>query len=117
MSGGSPRTNSAMRLEGESCVTEMDFWLALNFATRLSKYGMTSGFVSSRTMLVRPPEEEHPETRPGPATAAAPPSPSAFLLHRGLGAGPRPAVPEGSGSPGPPDAAQAAVRWVWPDRR
>src|ERR1700722_20264148 len=117
MSGGSPRTNSAMRLEVESCVTEMDFWLALNFATRLSKYGMTSGFVSSRTMLVRPPEEEHPETRPGPATAVVLPSHCACIIDRRLSAGPRPAVPEGSGSPGPPDAAQAAVRWVWPDRR
>src|SRR5579859_1321259 len=69
-----------MRLEVESWVTETDFWLALNFATRLSKYGMTSGFVSSRTMLVRPLEEEHPATRTGPATAAAPPSPSAFII-------------------------------------
>src|SRR5579859_6848414 len=83
MSGGLPRTNSAMRLELESCVTEMDFWLALNFATRLLKYGMTSGFVSSSTMLVRPPEEEHPTTRPGTASVAVP-SPTVFIMVRRL---------------------------------
>jgi hypothetical protein len=85
MSGGLPRTNSAMRLEAESCVTEMDFWLALNFATRLSKYGMTSGFVSSRRMAVRPPEaeEEHPAARPGTASAAAP-APSVLIIVRRL---------------------------------
>src|ERR1700685_1683814 len=83
MSGGSPRTNSAIRFEVESCVTETDFWLALNFAHRLSKYGTTSGLVSSSTMAVRPPEEEdeHPATRPGGASAAAP-SPAVFSIVR-----------------------------------
>src|ERR1700689_3685690 len=108
MSGGSPRTNSAMRLEVESCVTETDFWLALNFAHRLSKYGTTSGFVSSSTMAVRPPEEEeHPATRPGPAIAAAP-SPRAFIIERRSSIGP----PAGRlGTPGPRRAEGAAVRW------
>src|ERR1700678_1243706 len=101
MSGGLPRTNSAMRLEVESCVTETDFWLALNFAHRLSKYGTTSGFVSSSTMAVRPPEEgeEHPATRPGTASPAAP-SPTAFIIDRRLSTGPSPRPPrdpEGSG--------------------
>src|SRR5690349_2840872 len=79
MAGGLPRTNSAMRLEVKSWVTTTCDWLALNFATRLLKYGTTSGLVSSNTILVAPPEEEeHPATRPGPAIAAAP-SPMAFI--------------------------------------
>src|ERR1017187_5615358 len=103
MSGGSPRTNSAMRLEVESCVTEMDLWLALNFATRLSKYGMTSGFVSSSTMLVHPPADEHPATRPGAASAALP-SPTAFIIARRV-SGIAPALVTGSGA-----------SWRLPDR-
>src|SRR5579863_873001 len=123
MSGGSPRTNSAIRLEVGSCVTEIDFWLALNFAHRLVKYGTTSGFVSSSTMDVRPPEEEeHPATRPGTASAAAP-SPTAFIIDRRLSTGPSPrsprppSDPEGSGRPEPPEALGAAVRWFRSDRR
>src|SRR5271170_6984253 len=100
MAGGSPRTNSAMRLEIESWVTTTCDWLALNFATRLSKYGTTSGFVSSNTILVAPPdEEEHPATRPGTASAAVP-SPTAFIIDRRLSIGlpPRtPGVPEALG--------------------
>src|SRR5580704_11263713 len=89
MSGGSPRTNSAMRLEMESWFTTTCDWLALNFAARLLKYGTTSGLVSSNTILVAPPEEEeeHPAARPGTASAAAP-SPTAFIIDRRLSTGP-----------------------------
>src|ERR1700719_4744964 len=100
MSGGSPRTNSAMRLEVESWLTTTCDWLALNFATRLSKYGTTSGLVSSNTILVAPPDEEHPATRPGPAIAAAP-NPSAFIIDRRLSTGPPPKPPGTPGTPGP----------------
>ena len=54
MAGGLPRTNSAIRLEVKSWVTTTFDWLALNFATRLLKYGTTSGLVSSNTILVAP---------------------------------------------------------------
>src|ERR1700691_1019622 len=97
MAGGLPRTNSAMRLEVKSCVTETDDCIALNFATRLLKYGTTSGLVSSNTMLVRPPDEEHPATRPGTASAAVP-SPSVFIIVR-RSIAPVPAAPAGPASP------------------
>src|SRR5580700_1821250 len=124
MAGGLPRTNSAMRLEVKSWVTTTCDWLALNFATRLLKYGTTSGLVSSNTILVLAPaeDEEHPATRPGAAIAAAP-SPTAFIIDRRLSTGPSrrpprpPRAPEGSGTPEPPEALGAAVRWFRPDRR
>src|SRR5215472_386058 len=90
MAGGLPRTNSAIRLEVKSWVTTTFGCVALNFATRLLKYGTTSGLVSSNTIRVAPPEEEHPATRPGPASAAAP-SPSAFISDLRLSTGPGPA--------------------------
>src|SRR5579864_8983453 len=107
MAGGFPRTNSAMRLDVKSWVTTICGCVALNFATRLLKYGTTSGLVSSKTILVTPPpddspDEEHPATSPGPASAAAP-KPSAFIIERRL-------------STGPPGAVGAAVRWFRPDR-
>src|SRR6516225_8488228 len=90
MAGGLPRTNAAMRLVVKSWVTATCDCIALNFATRLLKYGTTSGLVSSNTMLVvAPPDEEHPATRPGPATAAAP-SPTAFSIDRRVRTGPAP---------------------------
>src|SRR5689334_8950627 len=111
MAGGLPRTNSAMRLEVKSWVTTTRDWLALNFATRLLKYGTTSGLVSSNTILVAPPdEEEHPATRPGPAIATAP-RPTAFIIARRSSTGPPPATP------GTPEALGAAVRWLRPERR
>ena len=73
-----------MRLEVKSWLTTTCDWLALNFATRLLKYGTTSGLVSSNTILVAPPdEEEHPATRPGTASAAVP-SPTVFIIVRRL---------------------------------
>src|SRR5579862_9600635 len=117
MAGGFPRTNSAMRLDVKSCVTTMFGCVALNFATRLLKYGTTSGLVSSKTILVAPPpDEEHPATRPGPASAAAP-NPIAFIIERRLSTGPPPEASGGSGTRGPPAAAGAPVRWFRPDRR
>src|SRR5579864_6049717 len=89
MAGVFPRTNSAMRLEVKSWVTTMSGWAALNFATRLLKYGTTSGLVSSNTILVTPPEEEQPVARLAPASPAAP-SPSAFIIDRRLSTGPPP---------------------------
>src|SRR5207302_8678381 len=84
MAGGLPRTNSAIRLEVKSWVTTTFVWLALNLATRLLKYGTTSGFVSSNTILVAPPDEvEHPATRPGTAITAAA-SPSAMSIDQQL---------------------------------
>jgi hypothetical protein len=96
MAGGLPRTNSAIRLEVKSCVTTTCDWLALNFATRLLKYGTTSGLVSSNTILVADPpdpDEENPATRLGAAIAAAP-SPTAFIIDRRLSTGPSPRTPE-----------------------
>ena len=87
MAGGLPRTNSAMRFEVKSWLTTTCDWLALNFATRLLKYGTTSGLVSSNTMLVREPPEEHPAIKPGAARAAVP-SPSAFIAVRRPSTGP-----------------------------
>src|SRR5579864_3421124 len=101
MAGGLPRTNSAMRLDVKSWVTTTCDWLALNFATRLLKYGTTSGLVSSNTILVAPPDEEQPATRPGAAIAAAP-SPAAFIIDRRLSTG--------------PSIERAAVRWFRPGR-
>src|SRR6516165_9944865 len=104
MAGGLPRTNAAMRFVVKSWVTDTCDCDPLNFATRLLKYGMTSGLVSSNTMLVvalPPPDEEHPAARPGTATAAAP-SPTAFIIDRRFSTGP---------PPGPPEALGAAVRW------
>ena len=72
----------------KSWLTTTCDWLALNFATRVSKYGTTSGLVSSNTILVAPPdEEEHPATRPGTASAAVP-SPTVFIIVRRLSTGP-----------------------------
>src|ERR1700689_4744861 len=105
MAGGLPRTNSAIRLEVKSCVTETDDCIPLNFETRLLKYGTTSGLVSSNTMLVRPPDEEHPATRPGTASAAVP-SPSVFIIVR-RSIAPVPAVP-----PVPPARPAAGDPWV-----
>src|SRR5690242_704420 len=111
MAGGLPRTNAAMRLVVKSWVTATVDCDALNFATRLLKYGTTSGLVSSNTMLVvDPPDEEHPAARPGTATAAAP-SPTAFIIDRRLSTGP---------SPSPPGAAEtfgAPAQLFRPDRR
>src|SRR5215467_4497381 len=88
MAGGLPRTNAAMRFVVKSWVTATVDCFALNFATRLLKYGTTSGLVSSNTMLVvAPPDEEHPATRPGTANAAAP-RPAAFIIDRRLSTGP-----------------------------
>src|ERR1700733_13251967 len=103
MAGGSPRTKSAIRPEGKAGVTGADACIPLSFATRLLKYGTTSGLVSSNTMLVRPPDEEHPATRPGPASAAVP-SPSVLIIVRRS----IPRAAEG----GP----WATVRWALPDR-
>src|SRR5580704_10179961 len=120
MAGGLPRTNAAMRFVVKSWVTATCCCDALNFATRLLKYGMTSGLVSSNTILVvdPPDEEEHPATRPGPAIAAAP-RPSAFIIDRRLSTGPSPRPPGAPGNsetPGPPPGAVgAAVRWFRPD--
>src|SRR2546430_11722584 len=95
MAGGLPRTNSAIRLEVKSWVTTTFDWLALNLATRLLKYGTTSGFVSSNTILVAPPDEdEHPATRPGTAIPAAP-SPSALIIDRRVNPRPPPRTPQG----------------------
>src|SRR5580704_5651704 len=105
MAGGLPRTNSAIRLEVKSWVTVTEFWLALNLATRLLKYGTTSGFVSSKTMRVRPPEEEHPAARPGTASAAAP-RPTVFIIVRRL-------MPAEASVPA---ALRAAVSLGLPDR-
>src|SRR5690348_13088414 len=113
MAGGLPRTNAAMRLVVKSWVTDTVDCDALYFATRLLKYGTTSGLVSSNTMLVvapPPPDEEHPAARPGTATAAAP-RPTAFIIDRRLSTGP---------SPSPPGAAEAfgaPVQLFRPDRR
>ena len=77
----------------------------VELATRLLKYGTTSGFVSSNMILVAPPDEdEHPATRLGTAIAAAP-SPTAFIIDRRLSTGPSPRTPE---------AFPAAVRWLRP---
>src|SRR4029077_14729371 len=104
MAGGFPRTNSAIRLEVKSWVTTTFDWLALNLATRLLKYGKTSGFVSSNTILVAPPDEdEHPATSPGTAIPAAP-SPSALIIDRRLSTGPSPGTPEA------PEPFRAAVQ-------
>jgi hypothetical protein len=74
----------------ESWLTTTCDWLALNFATRLSKYGTTSGLVSSSTILVAPPDaEEHPAIRPGTASAAVP-RPIVFIMVRRL-------IPAGAG--------------------
>ena len=111
MAGGLPRTNSAIRLEVKSWVTTTFDWLALNLATRLLKYGTTSGLVSSNTILVAPPDEdEHPATSPGTAIPAAP-SPSAFIIDRRLSTGPSPRTPEA------PEAFRAAVQWLRLARR
>src|SRR5215470_13993665 len=122
MAGGLPRTNAAMRFVVKSWVTDTVDCDPLNFATRLLKYGMTSGLVSSNTMLVvapPPPDEEHPATSPGTAIAAAP-SPTAFIIDRRFSTGPPPPGPprraEGSGTPEPPEALDAAVRWFRPGR-
>jgi hypothetical protein len=73
-----------MRLVVKSWVTATVDCDALNFATRLLKYGTTSGFVSSKMIPVVPPdEEEHPAARPGTASAAAP-SPAVFIIVRRL---------------------------------
>src|SRR5580698_2829876 len=111
MAGGLPRTNSAIRLEVKSCVTETDDCIPLNFATRLLKYGTTSGLVSSNTMLVRPPDEEHPATRPGTASAAVP-SPSVLIIVR------RSIPPVAAVAPPRPAAEDpwATVRSALPDR-
>src|SRR6478672_6793463 len=110
MAGGLPRTNSAIRLEVKSWLTSTFDWLALNLATRLLKYGTTSGFVSSNTILVAPPDEdEHPATSPGTAIPAAP-SPSAFIIDRRLSTGPPP------GASGAVEVTGATVRWFRPDR-
>src|SRR6185437_10582805 len=104
MAGGLPRTNSAIRLEVKSWVTTTFDWLALNLATRLLKYGTTSGFVSSNTILVAPPDEdEHPATSPGTAIPAAP-SPRALIIDRRLSTGPSPGTPEA------PEPFRAAVQ-------
>src|SRR5690242_16908269 len=83
MAGGLPRTNAAMRFVVKSWVTATVDCDALNFATRLLKYGTTSGFVSSKMIPVVPPDEEHPAARPGTASAAAP-SPAVFIIVRRL---------------------------------
>src|SRR6516164_4661944 len=121
MAGGLPRTNAAMRLVVKSWVTATVDCAVLNFATRVLKYGTTSGLVSSNTMLVvapPPPDEEHPATRPGTATAAAP-RPTAFIIDRRFSTGPPPeprSRAEGSGTPEPPEALRAVVRWFRPGR-
>src|ERR1700759_54608 len=110
MAGGLPRTNSAIRLEVKSWLTTTFDWLALNMATRVLKDGKTSGFVSSNTILVAPPDEdEHPATSPGTAIPAAP-SPSAFITDRRSSTGPSPGTPEA------PGAFRAAVHRLRPAR-
>jgi hypothetical protein len=69
MSGGLPRTKEAMRLVVESCVTWTPVFILLNFATKSSKYGMTSGFVSSNRIELLDP---HALVRKGTVVAIAP---------------------------------------------
>src|SRR6516164_333427 len=119
MAGGLPRTNAAMRFVVKSWVTATVDCIPLNFATRLLKYGTTSGLVSSNTMLVvDPPDEEHPATRPGTAIAAAP-RPAAFIIDRRLSTGPPSRALEGPGtleSPAAPGARVLRIRWFRPGR-